>query len=135
MVETSPDYLGQVLQMTGSVAAMVTRYLQALARLDWDELTACVSPGVLRRGPYGDDYKGATAYLSFLRRTMPTLPGYRMDIDRVSDLGDHRALAELRETIDLEDRPLVTHECLVFEVDSDGLLEEICIYIRQAPKS
>jgi SnoaL-like domain len=134
-VEALHEYLGHVLQMTSSAAAIAVRYLQALARLDWEGVTACLAVGVLRRGPYGDDYTGAMSYVSFLQRTMPTLPGYRMDIDRVSELGDHRALAELRETIDLEDGPLVTHECLVFKVDSDGLLEEICIYIRQAPRS
>jgi SnoaL-like domain len=130
-----PEYFGRVLQTTSSAAAAASRYLQAVARLDWDEVTACLAVGVLRRGPYGDDYKGTTAYVSFLQRTMPALPGYRMDIDRVSGLSDHRAVAELRETIELEDGPLVTHECLVFDTDSDGLLEEIRIYIRQAPKA
>jgi hypothetical protein len=57
-----------------------------------------------------------------------------MDIDRVTDLGDERALIELRETIELDSGPFITHECLVFVVDSDGLLVEISIYIRQAPQ-
>jgi hypothetical protein len=42
---------------------------------------------------------------------------------------------ELRETIDVESGPLVTWESLIFDVDADGLLEEIAIYIRQAPKA
>ena len=42
-------------------------------------------------------------------------------------------MVELRETVDLEGTPLVTHECLVFDVDPDGLVAEIRIYIRQAP--
>jgi limonene-1,2-epoxide hydrolase len=116
----------------GSVA---TRYLEALARLDWDEVTACLAPDVLRHGPYGDDYRGVPAYLAFLQETMPALPGYRLDIDRVTDLDSWRALVELRETIEIDGRPLVTWECLVFDVDADGLLEEIAIYIRQAPKT
>ena len=122
-------------QTSGPAGATATRYLEALARLDWDEVTACLSETVLRRGPYGDDYRGITPYVAFLQRTMPALPGYVLDIDRVSTLGDHRAMVELRETIELDDGPLVTHECLVFDTDSDGHLEEICIYIRQAPKS
>jgi hypothetical protein len=112
----------------------VTRYLRAMARQDWDDLAGCLATGVLRRGPYGDDYKGATEYVSFLRRTIPALPGYRMDIDRVTELGVQRVLAELRETIDLDEGPLVTHECLILDLGDDGLLEEISIYIRQAPK-
>jgi hypothetical protein len=64
---------------------------------------------------------------------MPTLPGYRMDVDRVTELGHQRTMAELRETIEVEGGPLVTHECLVFDTDADGLLQEIRIYIRQTP--
>jgi hypothetical protein len=118
-----------------SAAALATRYLEALARLDWDEVTACLAMDVLRRGPYGDDYRGTAAYLPFLQRTMPALPGYRLDIDRATDLDSRRAMVELRETIEVEKAPLVTHECLVFDVNDEGLLEEIAIYIRQAPKS
>jgi len=96
-------------------------------------VTDCLASDVLRRGPFGDDFEGVPAYVSFLQRTMPALPGYRMDIDRVTDLGDQRALVELRETVELDSGTLITHECLVFVVDPDGLLNEISIYIRQAP--
>jgi hypothetical protein len=122
-------------QMSSSPGSVATRYLEALARLDWDEVTDCLAPDVVRHGPYGDDYRGVPAYLAFLQETMPALPGYRLDIDRVTDLDSRRALVELRETIDIESGPLVTWECLVFDMDADGLLEEIAIYIRQAPKS
>ena len=121
--------------MSSSPGSVATRYLEALARLDWDEVTDCLAPDVVRHGPYGDDYRGVPAYLAFLQETMPALPGYRLDIDRVTDLDSRRALVELRETIDIESGPLVTWECLVFDMDADGLLEEIAIYIRQAPKS
>ncbi len=88
---------------------------------------------VLRHGPFGDDFEGAADYLSFLQRTMPSLPGYNMDIDRVTGLDDGRAMVELRETVHVEAGPLVTHECLVFAVGPEGLLEEISVYLRQAP--
>lgn len=127
-----PEYLGDVLQTTGSVAAVATRYLQGVGQLDFDEVAACLAADVIRRGPYGDNYQGAGSYLSFLQRTMPTLPGYRMDIDRVTELGERRAMAELRETIEVDEGPFVTHECIVFDADPDGLLLEISIYIRQA---
>jgi hypothetical protein len=119
----------------GSAASVTASYLHAMARLDWDGVSACLSDDVLRRGPYGDDYEGAQAYVSFLERTIPSLPGYRMDIDRISELDGQRAMAEVRETIDLEDGPLVTYESLVLDADAHGRLKEICIYIRQAPKA
>lgn len=122
-------------QATASPGSVATHYLQALARMDWDEVTACLAPDVLRHGPYGDDYKGIPAYLAFLQEMMPALPGYRLDIDRVSDLDDRRAMVELRETIDVENGRLVTWESLVFDLDAEGRLEEIAIYIRQAPKA
>ena len=118
---------------TSRACSVAVRYLEAVAGQDWGAVTACLASDVLRRGPFGDDFEGAPAYVSFLQRTMPALPGYRMDIDRVTDLGDQRALVELRETVELDSGTLVTHECLVFVVDPDGLLNEISIYIRQAP--
>ena len=120
---------------TSSACSVAVRYLEALASQDWVAVTGCLASDVHRRGPFGDDFRGVPTYVSFLQRTMPALPGYRMDIDRVTDLGDQRALVELRETIGQDRGPLITDECLVFEVDSDGLLNEISIYIRQAPQS
>jgi hypothetical protein len=121
--------------MMSPACSVAIRYLQALARQDWDEVAACLAGGVLRRGPFGDDFEGDEDYLSFLKRTMPSLPGYKMDIDRVTGLHDGRAMVELRETVHMEAGPLVTHECLVFEVGPEGLLEEISVYIRQAPEA
>ncbi|MGA2836518.1 MAG: nuclear transport factor 2 family protein [Acidimicrobiales bacterium] len=119
--------------MSDPTVSVAVRYLQALSRQDWDEVTGCLARDVLRRGPFGDDFDGVTTYVSFLQRTMPSLPGYRMEIDKVTALVDQRIMVELRETIEVDGRPLVTHECLVFDVDSDGLLREISVYIRQAP--
>ena len=119
--------------MTNPTSSIAVRYLQALSHQDWDEVTRCLARDVIRHGPFGDDFKGVTKYISFLQRTMPSLPGYQMDIDKVTALVDQRIMVELRETIELDDCPLVTYECLVFEVDSEGLLGEIFIYIRQAP--
>ncbi len=119
------------MSAAGFVAA---RYLQALACQDWDRVAACLATDVRRSGPFGDDVEGATDYLSFLKRTMPSLPGYRMQIDRVTDLDEERAMVELRETIELDTGPLVTHECLVFDVDVTGRVKEISVYIRQAPR-
>jgi SnoaL-like domain len=124
-----------VSKTTSPSSSVARRYLEAVARQDWDLVTRCLASGVVRHGPFGDDFEGVTPYLSFLQRTMPSLPGYRMDIDRVTELDDRRVMVELRETIQLETGPLVTHECLVFAMGPEGLLEEISVYIRQAPPS
>jgi limonene-1,2-epoxide hydrolase len=116
-----------------SPGELAEHYLVAVAGQDWDTVAASLDRQVIRHGPFGDDVRGLDDYLSFLRRTMPSLPGYRMDIDRVTDLGHQRALVELRETVDVDGQPLLTHECLVFEVNAAGLLAEIAVYIRQSP--
>lgn len=125
-------YGGVVRLRTGPVSAVALRYLRAVADLEWGVVSGCLSADVVRHGPFGDDVAGAPEYLSFLRRTMPALPGYRMDIDGATELDDRRAMVELRETIEVDDGPLVTHECLVVTVGADGLIVEVSIYIRQA---
>jgi len=112
-------------------AQLVEHYLRALAAQDWDAVEACLSPSVVRDGPFGDDFEGLEDYMSFLRRTMPALPGYEMDIDRVTALGADRVLVELRETVDVDGKPLVTDECLVFALDDR--ITRVSIYIRHVP--
>jgi hypothetical protein len=51
---------------------------------------------------------------------MPSLPGYQMEIDRAVTLGDQRAMVELPETIAADGGALLTHECLLFEIDAHG---------------
>jgi len=126
-------YVGVVRLRTGPVSALALRYLRAVADQEWDVVSGCLSADVVRHGPFGDDVAGAAEYLSFLRRTMPALPGYRMDIDGATELDDVRAMVELRETIEQDSGPMVTHECLIFTTGADGLLVEVSIYIRQAP--
>ncbi len=113
--------------------ALAERYLLAVAAQDWAVVEACVAPGVLRQGPYGDDYEGRGPYLAFLQRTMPALPGYRLDIERVTEVGEGRVLVELRETVEVDGAPLRTHECLVFDVVADQIAT-VAIYIRQDTK-
>jgi ketosteroid isomerase-like protein len=113
-----------------SAGALAERYLRAIAAQDWITVEACVAPDVVRLGPFGDDVGGSGAYLALLQRTMPALPGYRLDIDRVTEVGEGRAFVELRETVEVDGTPLLTHECLVFDV-VEGRLAQVAIYIRQ----
>jgi limonene-1,2-epoxide hydrolase len=116
-----------------NAGALAERYLLAVAAQDWAVVEACVAPGVLRHGPYGDDYEGRGHYLAFLQRTMPALPGYRLDIDRVTEVGEGRVFVELRETVEVDGAPLRTHECLVFDVVAEQIAT-VAIYIRQDTK-
>ncbi len=116
----------------GPAARLVERYLRAVAAQDWDTVGACVSPTVVRRGPFADDFEGREPYLEFLRRTMPALPGYRMDLDRVAvseGAAGPRVYAELRETVVMGGEAVVTDECLVFEVGER--IDSVSIYIRR----
>jgi limonene-1,2-epoxide hydrolase len=124
MPEARPD-------TPGAAAQLVERYLRGVACQDWDSVQACLSPSVVRHGPFADDFEGLGDYMSFLRRTMPALPGYEMNIDRITEVGDGRVLVELRETVEVDGEPLVTSECLIFALDER--IRRVSIYIRRAP--
>lgn len=111
----------------------VERYLTAVATQDWAALAAAVTDDVVRIGPYGDVYTGREAYLGFLSTLMPTLPGYAMDIARVTYVDDgRRGLAELSETVTIDGSPLVTPEVLLFDLTPDGRVERVEIFTRRA---
>jgi SnoaL-like domain len=119
----------------GLAEALVKRYLRAVAAQDWETVATCLSPAVVRRGPFGDDFEGRKPYLEFLRRTMPALPGYEMALDRVTAAGvprdqpARRVFAELRETVVVDREAVVTEECLVFEIEEQ--IESVSVYIRR----
>ena len=133
MPEAFPEALPETAlpETPGAAAQLVERYLRALAAQEWDSVRACLSPSVVRHGPFGDDFEGLEDYMGFLRRTMPALPGYEMDIDRVTELADCRVLVELRETVEIDGEPLVTDECLLFALDDR--IGRVSIYIRRPP--
>jgi ketosteroid isomerase-like protein len=114
------------------VSEIVEHYLAAVVAHDWDALSSCLREDVVRVGPYRDEYRGRDDYVAFLAELMPTLPGYSMDIARVTYTNEgHLAFAELAETVTVDGRPLRTEESLVFELDGDGgRIEHIDIYIK-----
>jgi ketosteroid isomerase-like protein len=113
--------------------AVVEGYLDAVARHDWDRLRAAVTEDVVRIGPFGDTYTGRDTYVEFLSNLMPTLPGYSMDVARVTYLeGGRRAVAELSETVSVDGSPLVTPEALLFDLDEAGLITRVEIFTRRA---
>ena len=119
--------------MTASDRKVVEGYLEAVATQDWDRLRASVTENVVRIGPFGDVYEGRDAYVAFLAALMPTLPGYSMDLTRVTYVGDdRRAFAELSETVTLDGTPTVTPEALIFDLDATGLVTRVEIFTRRA---
>ena len=112
------------------VAGIVERYLRAIASHDWDVVGECIADDIVRVGPYGDRYAGRDAYLAFIVDLMPRLQGYVMKLDRVTYAGEALAFAELRETVAVDGKPMVTPEVLVFAIDGDGRIARVDIYIQ-----
>lgn len=119
--------------------ALVRRFLAAVADHDWDTVGASVAPAVVRVGPFGDTYHGRDAYVAFLAGLMPTLSGYAMAVDRVlvtpaGGAGAATVVAELRETVQADGVAYETPEALVFDLDGDGRIARLAVYIRtQSP--
>jgi ketosteroid isomerase-like protein len=112
------------------VADIVSRYLNAIASHDWDVVDECIADDIVRVGPYGDRYAGREEYLAFISELMPKLSGHAMTLDRVTYASDTLAFVELRETVEVDGKPMVTPEVLVFALDGDGRIARVDIYIQ-----
>ena len=106
---------------------IVERYLQALTTHDWTGLRECLTDGVVRVGPFNDEYRGRDAYVDFLSALMPTLPDYSMDVHRVTYV-DSLAFAELSETV----AGIRTDEALVFEI-AEQRIARVDVFIKTKP--
>ncbi len=114
------------------VADVVRRYLETMTAHDWDGFAACLTDDVVRTGPFGDTYVSKPEYVSFLSGLMPTLPGYSMEVARITYSADgHSAVAELSETVDVDGAPKLTPEALVFDLSDDGLISRVRVYIQE----
>ncbi|HEY7946557.1 MAG TPA: nuclear transport factor 2 family protein [Acidimicrobiales bacterium] len=113
------------------MASIVQRYLETMVAHDFDAMAACLAEDVVRVGPFGDTYTPRGPYVEMLAQLMPSLPGYSMRIDRVVELEKGRlVLVELTETVEMNGAPLATPEALVFELNPEGLIAHISIYIQ-----
>jgi ketosteroid isomerase-like protein len=113
--------------------SVVEDYLDAVATQDWARMGATIRDDIVRIGPFGDVYTGREAYTEFLSGLMPTLPGYSMDVTRVTYVDDgRRAVAQLSETVTMDGSPLVTPEALLFDLDDDGRIARVEIFTRRA---
>jgi SnoaL-like domain len=95
-----------------------------------DIVDDCIADDVVRVGPDGDRYPGRDQYLAFIADLMPKLKGYVMKLDRVTYASEALACAELTETVELDGKPMVTPEVLVFDVTGDRRIGSIEIFIQ-----
>jgi ketosteroid isomerase-like protein len=109
---------------------VVERYLERMVAHDFEAMAACLAEDVVRVGPFGDTYTPRQPYVAFLSELMPALPGYAMRVDRVVEVG-RTVVVELTETVEVSGKPLVTPEALVFDMDEEGRIGRISIYIQR----
>jgi ketosteroid isomerase-like protein len=112
------------------MVGIVERYLDAIASHDWDVVDACIADDIVRVGPYGDRFSGRHDYMAFIADLMPKLKGYAMKLDRVTYVGDTRAYAELTEIVEVDGKPMRTPEVLVFELNGDGRIARVDVFIQ-----
>jgi ketosteroid isomerase-like protein len=112
------------------MADIIERYLDAIASHNWDVVDECIADDIVRVGPYGDRLAGRDNYMAFIADLMPKLKGYLMELHRVTYASDVLVFAELTETVDLEGKPMRTPEALVFELNGDGRIARVDIFIK-----
>ena len=112
----------------------VDDYFIAMAKHDFDLLATAVAADVVRTGPYGDAYVGRVDYVEFIAGLLPSLPGHTLDVLRLTSTDDgRRVFAEITETVTVDGAPLVTPEVIVLDLDRDGLINRIDIFIKSSP--
>jgi ketosteroid isomerase-like protein len=111
---------------------VVERYLESIAGHNWDVLDACLADEFTRVGPFGDTYATKPEYLAFISDLMPRLPGYAMEVTRIT-YRDRVAYAELCETVTVDGEPLRTPECLTFDLAGDGRISRVEVFIQTTP--
>jgi len=102
----------------------------------FDEMASYLSPDVERTGPYGDVYRGRDAYTRFLEGLLPALPGYLLEVERVTPAASAPLVfVELAETAEVDGEPRRTPEALVFELNDQGLIARVAVYIQAHPSA
>jgi ketosteroid isomerase-like protein len=115
------------------VIDVLERYFDAMRRHDWVALSECLADDVHRTGPYLDVVEGQRAYTDFLAGVLPTLPSYTLTVHRIRRLGDHSAVVELSETLEVGGVSTEYPELLLFDIDGTGRIARVDVYIKQPP--
>jgi hypothetical protein len=110
----------------------VEQFLDRYDARDFDALADCLSSTDFQRvGPYGDRIDSASEYVAFLRDVVPTLgERYRLVTERVLS-GDGFAVAELTEEYEVGGELRRTPEVIVFDLDADGRIRRMHLYVRR----
>jgi limonene-1,2-epoxide hydrolase len=115
--------------VTDAAIAAVARYLDALRARDWDAVSECLARDLERIGPYGDVFRDRDSYVAYLRDVLTGLSGYVLEVGRVVGSAD-TVFVELAETVDDGDTRLRTDEGLVFDLDGEGRIRRVAVYLR-----
>jgi limonene-1,2-epoxide hydrolase len=121
--------MGDAIEVGGGV---VERYLTCLAAHDWDGLAATIADeGLTREGPFCDLIEGKDHYIAYLRKVLTALQGHRLDVKRVSHVGNRVCYVELTEAFEIDGVPTAWPECLLFEQRDDGLISHVSVFFKQ----
>jgi hypothetical protein len=113
------------------VSKAVTRYLESLGAQDWEALGTTLTDGEFERvGPFCDVISDKAAYLAFLDSIVPSLDNYTVRTRRVS-VTDGVVYAEINESFQLQGEPMDFPEVLVFDLDADGLISRVQVYMMR----
>ncbi len=110
----------------------VEDFLERYNARDFDALASCFHPTDFHRvGPYGDTIDSSPEYVAFLRDVVPTLgPRYRLVPERVFYAGS-TAVAEVIEEFEVDGELRTTPEVIVFELDGDGRITRMRLYVQR----
>jgi len=109
---------------------VVDDYLEAMPAHDWDRLASTLAEDVHREGPFLDVVDGRQRYVDFLRKVIPSLEDYVLQVGRVSWCGDRLACVELTETMRTEGILTTYPEVLLIGLDDAGLVASVSIYMK-----
>ena len=109
------------------------QYFDAIRNRDWKHLAECLAENVERTGPYLDVVRGRQAYVDFIAGVIPSLPNYSLSVSRIDQIDASSALVKLSETLDVKGIPTEFPELLRFDLDEDGRILRVDIYIKQPP--
>lgn len=110
---------------------ILERYFDALRTQDWESLASCLSDDLQRSGPYLDMIRGRRPYVDFLSRVLPSLSNYELKVSRIRELPSRSAVVELTEAMEIDGVRREFPEVLLFDLDEQGLILRIDIYIKQ----
>lgn len=118
--------------MTENTCDAVERYLTCMGAHDWDGLADTITDtGLTREGPFCDRVEGKQRYVSFLRKVITSLKGYKLKVHRVSHVSDRVSYVELSETFEVDGVRTEYPECILFERGQDGLISHVSVFIKQ----